>query len=169
MESLYGEELAMLRDCGLRVGEVSCLADRRRHFRGFFPIFLRLSRMVVQYSRRRDLDGLLLAVHPKHARFYERYMEFKLLGEERAYPAVRNRPAVALFLDFARVDRERPPNYDTFFGDWLPDELLEPRPIAPADREYFRHMVDAAYEPAPIGVQSSSLVASTPQGAADPT
>jgi len=150
MESVYGREVALFRHWGLNVGEVSCLADRRREFRGFFPVFLRLSRLVVQYARRRGLDGLLLAVHPRHARFYQRFMDFELFGRQKAHPAVRNAPAVALFLDFARVDRERPENYDTFFGEPLPDEMLRPCPITAAQREFFHPIVDAGFEFAPI-------------------
>jgi hypothetical protein len=151
METVYGREVAVHRDRGLFVGEVSCLADRRGHFRSFFPVFLKLSRLMVQYARRQGLDELLVAVHPKHARFYRRFMDFELIGEETAYPAVRNRPAVALHLDFDRIDRERPANYDTFFGQPLPDELLEPQPITLADCDHFRPMVDSSFDFAPLG------------------
>ena len=151
METVYGREVAAHRDRGLSFGEVSCLADRRGSFRRFFPVFLKLSRLMVQYARRQGLDELLVAVHPKHARFYQRFMAFELTGEETVYPTVRNHPAVALNLDFARIDRERPANYDTFFGQPLPDELLEPRPITPADCEYFRPMVDPSFDFAPLG------------------
>jgi len=142
MESVYRRLVAARRAQGLLIGEVSCLADRRSHFRRFFPVFLRLTRVMVQYARRQGLDELLVAVHPKHARFYQRFMSFEMIGEETAYPAVRNHPAVALSLDFAQIDRERPENYHTFFGEPLPDEELQPRPITKAQREYFRRMVD---------------------------
>jgi len=167
MEPVYGREVALFRQWGLYVGEVSCLADRRKEFRGFFPVFLRLSRLVVQYARRRGLDGLLLAVHPRHARFYERFMDFELFGQQKAYPAVRNAPAVALFLDFARVDRERPENYDTFFGEPLPDEMLRPCPIPAAQQEFFRPLVDARFEFVPIanaGYSSGSPGIDSPIG-----
>jgi len=150
MECVYGEEVAARRAAGLRLGEVSCLADRRSHFRGFFPVFLRLSRLVVQYARQRGLDELLLAVHPKHARFYERFMTFRPMGQQRAYPTVRNHPAVALCLDFARVERERHANYDTFFGEPLPGEVLEPQPITPAEIDFFRPMIDPTFQLAPL-------------------
>ena len=150
MESVYAEEVARRRERGLLVGEVSCLADRRSQFRRFFPVFLRLSRLMVQYARRQDLDELLVAVHPKHARFYQRFMDFELIGGKTSYPAVRNHPAVALCLDFARIDRERPENYDTFFGQPLPDEQLQPRPITKAQRDYFRPMVDPTFGLAPL-------------------
>jgi len=150
MESVYRRLVAARRERGLLVGEVSCLADRRSQFRRFFPVFLGLSRLMVQYARRQGLDELLVAVHPKHARFYQRFMSFEMIGEETAYPAVRNHPAVALSLDFARIDRERPENYHTFFGEPLPDEELQPRPITKAQCEYFRRMVDPGLGFAPL-------------------
>jgi hypothetical protein len=153
LESVYGQAVALRRQRRLLLGEVSCLADRRAQFRRFFPVFLRLCRLMVQYARRQGLDELLVAVHPKHARFYQRFMSFELIGEETFYPAVRNHPAVALSLDFARIDRERPENYDTFFGQPLPEEQLQPRPITKAQCDYFRPMVDPGlrFLPPPAG------------------
>ncbi len=151
MESVYGNEIALRRAVGLRFGEVSCLADRRSQFRGFFPVFLRLSRLVVQYARRQGLDELLLAVHPRHARFYRRFMDFRQFGEEKAYPTARNHPAIALSLNFARVDRERHENSDTFFGQSVGAEMLQPQPINPADQDYFGSMVDGSFHLAPLG------------------
>ena len=151
MESVYVAEVAERREQGLSLGEVSCLADRRSQFRGFFPVFLRLSRLMVQYARKQSLDELLIAAHPKHARFYRRYMDFHVIGEETVYPTVRNRPAVALSLNFARVDRYRPENYDTFFGEAIPEERLEPQPLPWEDYEYFRQIIDPGFTLAPIG------------------
>jgi hypothetical protein len=155
MESVYRTLVAARRERGLLMGEVSCLADRRSQFRRFFPVFLRLARLMVQYARRQGLDELLVAVHPRHARFYQRFMSFEMIGEETAYPAVRNHPAVALSLDFARIDRERPENYHTFFGQPLPDEELRPRPITKAQRDYFRPMVDPRLAFAPLEAAGS--------------
>ncbi len=150
MESVYGNEVALRRQEGLLLGEVSCLADRRSQFRGFFPVFLRLSRLMVQYARRQGVDELLVAVHPKHAKFYRHFMDFRVLGRQKAYPTVRNHPAVALSLNFDRVDRERPSSYDTFFGRSLPEELLRPQPITWAECEYFRPMMDPGFTLAPL-------------------
>jgi len=151
MESVYGAEVAARRAQGLYLGEVSCLADRRSQMRGFFPVFLRLSRMVVQYARQQGMDELLVAVHPKHARFYQRAMAFVPIGQQKAYPSVRNHPAVALELDFARIDLERPANYDAFFGQPLPSELLQSHPIPADQREYFLPMIDYRFVLSELG------------------
>lgn len=150
IESVYAEEVAARRQQGLLAGEVSCLADRRSWFRGFLLPFIGLNRLMAQYARHQGLDELLVAVHPRHARFYRRYMGFRLIGEEKAYPSVHNKPAVPLCLNFAQVDRHRPRSYDTFFGAPIPPARLEPRPMSPADHEYFGKMVDPGFHIAPV-------------------
>ncbi|MBN1911919.1 MAG: long-chain N-acyl amino acid synthase [Pirellulales bacterium] len=155
METVYAAEIAQRREAGLRMGEVSCLADRRTQFRGFFPVFLRLCRLMVQYARRQELDQLVIAVHPRHVRFYRRFLDFRTFGEQRTYPTVRDHPAVALCLDFARIDRELPENYDTFFGTPLPPSELIPRPISADDVEHFRSMIDPSFKLAPLDVKMS--------------
>lgn len=146
IESVYGEEVACLRDAGFRCGEVSCLADRRKQLNGeFFPCFIELSRMVVQYSHRNGLDGLLVAAHPKHGRFYRRLMGFTEIGGEKSYPAVRNRPAVALCLDFARLPHHRPDCHKMFFRDPFSSSQLKPKPISKPEQDHFGKMVDPSY------------------------
>ncbi|MBN2022061.1 MAG: long-chain N-acyl amino acid synthase [Pirellulales bacterium] len=162
MEAVYPDEVAGYRAHGLRVGEVSCLADRRSQFRGFFPVFLQLGRLMVQYARKRELDALLIAVHPRHVRFYRRFLDFRPLGDQRDYPTVRNNPAIALCLDFERVDRELPENYDTFFGQPLPAEELTPHPILAEDVDYFRPMIDPTFRLAPLEGRLGGMGAPAP-------
>jgi hypothetical protein len=137
MEVIYPEEVAQLRGEGQKLAEVSCLADRRKDPGRYFPVFLELCRLMVQSARFRGIDQLLVAVHPRHARFYRRYMAFERLGEVKAYPSVCNKLAEALGLDFRRIERDPPANYELFFGEPLPDEVIRPRPISPADQEFF--------------------------------
>lgn len=135
MEAIYAEEVRALRNRGLRLAEVSTLADRRAAFDRGLPAFIELSRLMVQCARFHDYDRLLISVHPRHARFYRRFMSFEPLAGERSYPFVRNRPAVALFLDFARLDRERPARYEQFFGAPYPAEALRTFPMPADERE----------------------------------
>jgi hypothetical protein len=151
MASVYGDEVDRLRNQGLRLGEVSCLADCQRHVKEFFPIFLATSRLMVQYARYRGLDALVAAVHPRHARFYHRFMDFQFFGLRKTYPTVRNHPAVALWLEFARIDREIPAQHKFFFGEKIPYQHLVPQPISEDEREYFRPMIDHKFQCAPLG------------------
>ncbi len=153
MESVYPEEVEARRRQGLLVSEVSCLADRQRALRGFFPVFLRLSRFVAQYAWRRGVDQVLVACHPKHARLYRRLLNFELIGAERVYPTVRNRPAVALSLDLTNLAWRFPEVHRTLFYETISPERLRPQPIRAEDVEYFSAVVDSRWGCVPVGVQ----------------
>jgi len=137
MEGIYGDEVARYRRRGIRVAEVSSLADRRSQLSRTLPVFVPLMRLMVQAARYRGVEELLVAVHPRHARFYQRFLSFEAVGAEKSYPLVRNNPAVALSLDFARLDRVRPVNYETFFGAPLAEEQLVGRPMSDRERRWF--------------------------------
>jgi hypothetical protein len=137
MEGIYGDEVHRLRQQGFHVAEVSALADRRRQMSRTLPVFVPLMRLMVQTARRRGVDQLLVAVHPRHARFYQRFLSFDPVGGEKSYPQVRNNPAVALTLDFAKLDQLHPVNYDTFFGAPVPEYQLVRHPLSEEDRWFF--------------------------------
>lgn len=137
MECIYAEEVEAARRRGLYVGEVSCLAVRDVGFAEFLPVFVRLTRLMAQHARTYGMHQFLVATHPKHARFYQRFMGFEQIGPYREYPSVRNAPAVACCLDFARIDRDRPACYDKFFGTPIPREELLPRVLSNSERQFF--------------------------------
>ncbi|NIP85114.1 MAG: hypothetical protein GTO03_05965 [Planctomycetales bacterium] len=147
MESVYADQVRQRRAAGLRLGEVTCLADRRRDVARFFPVFVRLARLLVQTARHRGLDQILVAVHPRHARFYERYLAFEAIGDERAYPHACGNPAVALCLDFQRADilahtGRWDHSYQQFFGTRIPTRHMHAPARIAADQDHFRKMVD---------------------------
>jgi hypothetical protein len=152
MEAIYKAEVQARRSAGIRVAEVSCLADRRRSVARFFGLFCDLSRVMVQMAEHEGIQQLLIAVHPRHARMYCRAMGFAQIGDDCDYPAVNGNPAVALCLDFAQVQRQRPDIWERFVGAPLPTWCLEAQPISREDRGYFLRLSDGA-------VESNSLVA----------
>ncbi len=93
----------------------------------------------------------MIAVHPKHARFCQRYFDFRVIGEQKVYPTVRNNPAIALWMEFDCVDREGPQSYRSLLADPLSDEELRPHPISLADCDYFGRMIDPSFQCMPIG------------------
>jgi hypothetical protein len=135
LEVIYPEEVSQLRQRGIRVAEVSALADRRRQLSRTLPVFVPLARLMIQTARARGVEQVLVAVHPRHAKFYQRLLGFEVIGSQKAYPLVSNQPAVPLKLDFDRIDRHPPVNYDSFFAEPLPREVLEPRPITAEEIE----------------------------------
>ena len=146
MESIYGDEVQERRAQGLRLCEVSCLADRRSDRRDFLTVFVGLSRVLAQFARRQGYDQLLVVCHPKHSAFYRRYLGFAMIGSVAECPHVQNKPAVPLCLDFDYVDHHPPACYKRFFGDWLPDEQLRPSRMGPIEINVLRQMVDRTFQ-----------------------
>ena len=60
------------------------------------------------------LDALCIAVHPRHAPFYEGLLRFRRFGALTACDAVNGAPAVGLRLDLRALDR---PLGDSFAAD----------------------------------------------------
>jgi len=119
-DELYGAELAVLRRAGRRIAEVSALAVSE-DCRG---VALRAMRSLVQavgvYGR--DLvraDHLCIAVHPRHAAFYEARLQFRRFGGLKPYGAVGGAPAVGLLLDLH--DMDRPPAEGSLGGSLFGD------------------------------------------------
>lgn len=143
MEELYSEAIASRRAAGLQLAEVTCLADRRSDARRFFAIFCDLSRVMVQLAVKAGIDQVLIAVHPRHAAMYRRYMGFQQVGEQRDWSKVQGKPAVPLCLDLKNIGVKRPPCWNRFFEEQLPDSVLQHRPIAAADQQYFQSILMA--------------------------
>jgi hypothetical protein len=112
MELSFSAEVSTARAIG-KVAEVGCLVLKEGSFR---KQFLGLAACMAQYAREHDVDVLLIAVHPKHTFLYEKFMGFEVVGASKPLPAVQGKLAVPCRLEFARVDRVRPPYYSSIFG-----------------------------------------------------
>lgn len=144
METIFGAEVRALRQQGERLAEVSCLADRRQDSRRFLATFRQLTRLMAQFARYEGIQSLLITVHPRHVRFYQDLLGFVPISDRvAACPFVRGNPAVALQLQFARIDRERPSCYDEYFGQWLDRELLRPYTISREELEFLSGLTTA--------------------------
>jgi hypothetical protein len=105
-DALYGAELVAFRAAGRRLAEVSALAVSE-DWRGVGLGAMRaLVRVVGVYGREiARVDDLCIAVHPRHAPFYEGRLRFERFGRLTAYDAVNGAPAVGLRLDLRQLDR----------------------------------------------------------------
>jgi hypothetical protein len=151
LESIYPDEVKQRRDAGLKLAEVSCLADRRRDASRFFDLFSELARVMIQMADRYGVDELLIAVHPRHARMYCRAMAFQQLGDNRDYPAVNGNPAVLLSLGMEYLKTERAEVWKRFAREPLPESIVRHRPLSAIDRQYFAQLARAAEEPTDAG------------------
>lgn len=140
LEAIYPDVVDRKRAAGLKLAEVSCLADRRKDAARFFGLFCELARVMVQMAHREAVDQLLIAVHPRHARMYCRAMAFRQVGDNRGYPAVKDNPAVLLCLDLEEGKTTHPERWARFVGDPLPGEVTASRPMCELDRWYFERM-----------------------------
>jgi len=129
LEDIYADEVALRRKQGLVVAEVSCLANGQDGDRSSFSTLLEVMRLCAQTAKARGIDQLLIAVHPNHAPFYERFLGFERFGEERTYGAVLDAPAVALALDLNHLADKHPQGYKRLFGTPFPAVQLAYRPM----------------------------------------
>jgi hypothetical protein len=97
---------------------------------------------MAQLARKTGVDELVVVVNPRHAPLYRRYMAFEQIGDERIYDAVQGFPAVPLSLNFAKAKINKPKSWHEFFGEQLPEDVLQSCPIADEDREYFSSVLD---------------------------
>jgi hypothetical protein len=104
-DALWGAELLAARAAGRRLAEVSALAVSEA-WRGVRLGAVRaLVRIVGVYGRElAGVDDLCIAVHPRHAPFYETRLRFQRFGGLVAYDAVNGAPAVGLWLDLRELD-----------------------------------------------------------------
>ncbi len=110
-DDIFGAELRALRDEGRRICEftklavdpiasseftklaVDPIASSKRVLAALFHVAYVVS------HRMRGYDTIVIEVNPRHVRYYERVLGFRVLGEERLNRRV-NAPAVLLAADF---------------------------------------------------------------------
>lgn len=142
MEAVYGEEVAKRRK-RYHLGEVSCLADHRKGQRRSVPVVLSLMSLMAQCAKSRGVDQLMIAVHPRHAKFYQRFAAFEPIGELKSYGAVCDNPAVAMSLDLNWAPIDHPRLYEKFFARPYPDEVLKHRSMTEELRAELSHVIEA--------------------------
>jgi len=139
LEAIYQAEVDEMRHAGIFMAEVSCLAGEDGYFeqKQGFQVFTNLIGLMLQSARHNDIDRLLLAVHPRHAKFYERFFGCERMSQTRSYAAVQGNPAVLCNHDFKRLDEHRYRLYDDIYR--LPYARWElcRQPISAEDCAYF--------------------------------
>ena len=158
MESVYHEEVAGLRLRRISLAEVSCLADAHDSTTKSESALFQLMPLVAAIAYRRGADQLLIAVHPRHARFYHRFLGFNMIAEERTYGQVCGKPAVALAMDLHGLAANHPRVYQWLFGQPFPDAVLQYRPVSSDLLEEMQVVVDACYRRVPANQQQMELV-----------
>lgn len=117
MDSLYKEELDILRNEGRKIYEVGALAVMAIEKLKFQRIVMTLFKVSLQYAwRHLDVDDLVIVINPKHRSFYEKVFSFRQIGTEKSYDYVKGNPAIALRLDL-KWDKKRFLRMNQLSGD----------------------------------------------------
>lgn len=96
MDTVYEAELVALRQSGRKLVELSALAMDVPDLRGSLPVQVSLFALMYHYALQQGVSDLVIAVHPKHAPFYEKAFGFLRIGTKKPYPYANEHPAVAL-------------------------------------------------------------------------
>jgi hypothetical protein len=104
VEELFPREVQALRDSGRSICEFTKLAMDA--VLGSKRVLASLFHVAYIYAYRvKGFDCLLVEVNPRHVRYYEKILGFKVVGPERTNHRV-NAPAVLLCLDFAHTEEQ---------------------------------------------------------------
>jgi len=104
VEELFPREVRALRDSGRSICEFTKLA--MDSVLGSKRVLASLFHVAYIYAYRvKGFDCLLVEVNPRHVRYYEKILGFKVMGPERTNRRV-NAPAVLLCLDFAHTEEQ---------------------------------------------------------------
>ena len=143
MEAIYAPEVRERRRMGKHLAEVSCLADRRDDAERTLTLMFRMISLAAQVSRARGVDEVLIAVHPRHSKFYERFFGFQGIGDLKYYSSVCGNPAVAMALDLINVKHTNPRAHERLFGHRFEQEDIRPRSF---DLEVLEELADIYLE-----------------------
>lgn len=131
MESIFGEEIAALRQGGARLAEAGNFAAADMSLREFTTVFRAMLRLKIQYHASRGGDTWVITVNPKHRQFYTKVLGYIPLGPCRPYERVQGAPAEALLLDAKLMKANAPSAYQEMFGQQLPPSVLSAAPLPP--------------------------------------
>ncbi|QEG42521.1 N-acyl amino acid synthase FeeM domain-containing protein [Roseimaritima ulvae] len=142
-ESLFGKEIDAMRRNGLRLAEVSCVAGdcEKEDKRQRFDTLVKMISLTIQAARRRDVDRLLLAVHPRHAKVYQRLFGCKICTDVRDYDAVQGNPAVLCTHDFKELDETGYSLSEKVYGTEFSPWQLDGTRMTAAEKAYFAQAV----------------------------
>lgn len=137
MEGAFSAELNGLRGAGRRIAEAISLAVQGCGKLRTRSVYFALTRFLIQYARYREIDDLVIAVHPNHARFYCKLLGFQPLGSCRAYDAVRGHPAVACRLSLEDLSESHPVLRKMILSHPVPVEHFREPSMRWVDHAYF--------------------------------
>lgn len=145
---LYPREIAELRRTSVGIGEITSLAVRSSESSHRGAVFAELTRLLTFFARGEGLDALVAVVHPRHGKFYQRAMGFRVQGQVKGCQIVGGRPGIAVMGSIVDPSGYRPRWRRHYFDGSFGADLLRHRPISPLDRHYFQQVATSQETPA---------------------
>lgn len=138
LESTYPDEVDALRRQGRVLAEISGLSVEPCASRRPREIFFALTEFMIQYAYWRQLDDLVMLVHPRHYRFYWQCFRAAPFGPCRDHKPVCGNPAIACRIDLRFLERNVDPTlWHRYFGWPYPGWCFSTPSMNAADHEYF--------------------------------
>jgi hypothetical protein len=137
LERTYPREVQSLRDQGRKVAEITCLAIQAARELRSTAVFFALTRFMIHYAYWRGFDDLLIAVHPRHHRYYWRHFRVSPIGPCRPHECVNGSPSICCRIDLHHLRRNVDPHlWQQYFSLEFPETAYIRPPIAPALHRY---------------------------------
>ena len=106
-DELYNPELDHLRSSGRRLCEITSLANLETRPRIGVNLTKHLFKLAyITAFFLQNATDFIITVNPRHVAFYEKYLLFERMGQERSYDKVNGAPAVLLRLDLLNATKE---------------------------------------------------------------
>lgn len=123
---------------GAAVGEVTSFAISNDCGLHSLDIFLGLTQLVQRFGLFNEVEYFFAVVHPRHAKFYQRAIGFKVISDEVPCERVEGSPGVALMVKLDESELCRPQWRNAFTpegGRALED--LRPRAMTESQKRFF--------------------------------
>lgn len=138
VERLFPETVALLRARRRKFVEVTALATEALKNVPKASVFFALGRLMFQHVCWRGCDDVILAIHPRHGKVYERCFHAFPVGEMRLHATYGNQPAICYRLDIQRTLQSLDPvGYAYFVENRIPEVELARPGMSAADHLYF--------------------------------
>ncbi len=105
MDSLYKEEIDVLRNQNKKIAEIGALATHPDYRTNNLTLPLLLNKITMAYAiHNLKMDHMVINVNPKHSFFYTSILLFKQIGNLKFCDHVNGKPALAYSLDLNLVE-----------------------------------------------------------------
>ncbi len=144
LEKYFPKEIDSLRQQGLKLIEVGCLASEDEASRTPSNVYAALTRATIQHANAGGYDRMIAAVHPRHCKLYERGMGFQRVSEAVRCNMVEGNLAVCVIGNPREPSAFQQPWREIFFANPGVDLIKRNRYMCPIDRLYFTKLLEIA-------------------------